>query len=43
MDMHRPANNPSIGVVGDDDHVGGGRRSRGPRNTSYDFTSSLYQ
>ncbi|KAL2736549.1 hypothetical protein V1477_013058 [Vespula maculifrons] len=40
--MHRPANNPSIGVVGDDDHVGGGRRSRGPRNTSYDFTSSLY-
>ncbi|KAF7393147.1 hypothetical protein HZH66_008980 [Vespula vulgaris] len=41
--MHRPANNPSIGVVGDDDHVGGSRRSRGPRNTSYDFTSSLYQ
>nr|KAF7419880.1 hypothetical protein H0235_010177 [Vespula pensylvanica] len=40
--MHRPANNPSIGVVGDDDHVGSGRRSRGPRNTSYDFTSSLY-
>ncbi|KAL2715624.1 hypothetical protein V1478_015322 [Vespula squamosa] len=42
VDMHRPANNPSIGVVGDDDHIGSGRRSRGPRNTSYDFTSSLY-